>query len=85
MDQRNILLLVSIIGVNLIAIIGLVFLFKRLSAMNQGIGPLTLKTIGILFIIPSIVTLSVLQEQIKPEVAALFGTIAGYVLAKEKE
>lgn len=85
MDQYGILVTISIICISLISITGLVFLFKRLSAMNQGIGPLTLKTIGILSIIPPLVILVLLKNEIRPEVAALFGTIAGYVLSKEKE
>lgn len=85
MDQWNILLAISIIGVNLVSLTGLIFLFKRLGAMNQGVEPLTLKVIGILLIIPAIVTLALLKDQVRPEIAALFGTIAGYVLAREKE
>lgn len=85
MDQYGILVALSIVSLSILSVTGLWFLFKRLTAMNQGMGPLTLKTIGIIFIIPSLVILVLLKNEIRPEVAALFGTIAGYILAKEKE
>jgi len=77
---------------NFIAVLGSVFamlygmnmIYKRIKAKNQGFGPNTLKAIGVVLFIPTILILAVLTKFQSETLAALLGTIAGYVLSNSR-
>ena len=74
----------AVAGAVLAMLYGLNMISKRIKAKGQGFGPNTLKAIGVVLFIPTILILAVLT-QFQPEtLAALLGTVAGYVLSNSK-
>ncbi|WP_444904086.1 hypothetical protein ACJJIU_02545 [Microbulbifer sp. CnH-101-E] len=63
---------------------GLFIVYKRITAKGQGFGPATLKAIGVVLFIPTILILAIVTEFQSETLAALLGTIAGYVLSDGK-
>lgn len=63
---------------------GLYKIFERLSAKDQGFGPNTLKVIGVVMFLPVLLILAVLTDFKTETLAALLGTVAGYVLSNSK-
>ncbi len=61
---------------------GMWFTFERLKEKEQGFGPNSLKAIGIVIFIPSLVIIGIVVLNFQTEtLAALLGTVAGYVLS----
>ncbi|MDP3512335.1 MAG: hypothetical protein Q8S20_06270, partial [Sulfuritalea sp.] len=58
--------------------------FERLAAKQQGFGPNTLKAIGILLFLPTLLILAVVTDFKTETLAALLGTVAGYALSNSK-
>lgn len=79
--------LVIIIAFFLIMALLLVKFFKHLKDNNQRIGYQSIKLIGLILIFPGVCILAIGGQGIlKGEtLAALFGTIAGYVLSREDD
>lgn len=75
---------VIVIGSIFVMIYGLCLIFKRLEAKQQGFGPNTLKAIGIVLFLPTLIILAVSVELKTETLAALLGTVAGYVLSNSK-
>lgn len=75
---------VAVIGAILSMLYGLNIVYKRVKAKGQGIGPNSLKAIGVVLFIPVILILALLTELKAELLAALLGTIAGYVLSNSK-
>lgn len=65
-------------------LVGLWYTFERLRAKNQGFGPNSLRAIGIVLFVPSLVILAIVTDFKNETLAALLGTIAGYVLSNSK-
>lgn len=64
---------------------GIYLVFKRLKDLNQGFGPNSLKALGLVLFIPSLLMISVSVKDFETEtLAALLGTVAGYVLSHSK-
>jgi len=63
---------------------GLNIIYKRIKAKNQGFGPATLKAVGVVLFIPTILILAVVTDFQSETLAALLGTVAGYVLSNGK-
>lgn len=70
-----------VVGAFLGMFYGLNIAYKRIKARNQGFGPNSLKAIGISFFIPTLLILAVTTEFQTETLAALLGTVAGYVLS----
>jgi hypothetical protein len=79
--------LVIIIAFFLIMALLLVMFFRHLKVNNQRIGYQSIKLIGLILIFPGVCILATVGQGIlKSEtLAALFGTIAGYVLSREDD
>ncbi|MFA0811042.1 hypothetical protein [Microbulbifer epialgicus] len=75
---------VSVAGAVLAMLYGLFIVYKRITAKGQGFGPATLKAIGVVLFIPTILILAIVTEFQSETLAALLGTIAGYVLSDGK-
>lgn len=76
--------LVALIGVVIAMLFGLWKVFSRLAEKNQGFGPNSLRAIGIVLFVPGIIILALVTEFKTETLAALLGTIAGYVLSVSK-
>lgn len=78
--------LLAVTGSLAVMIQGLKMVSERMEANgNQGFGPSSLKAMGIVLFVPSLVILAVTIEDFKSEIlAALLGTVAGYVLSTAK-
>ncbi len=74
----------TVVGSVVVMIYGLNKIFERLEAKQQGFGPNTLKVIGVVLFLPTLLILAVLTEFKTETLAALLGTVAGYVLSNSK-
>jgi uncharacterized membrane protein len=59
--------------------------FVRLRATKQGFGPNSLRALGIVLFIPVLLLLALLTDFKAETLAALLGTIAGYVLSNSRQ
>lgn len=70
-----------VVGSLIVIIYGLNLIFKRLEAKQQGFGPNTLKAIGVIVFLPTLLILAISTELKSETLAALLGTVAGYILS----
>lgn len=62
---------------------GMWLVFERLKAKNQGFGTNSLRALGMVLFVPSLVIVAAAFPDFETEtIAALFGTVAGYVLSQ---
>jgi hypothetical protein len=73
--------LVIAIGAILTLVAGVTHFFIRLKERNQGFGPSSLRALGLILFIPVLLLISVQKDFASEALAALLGTIAGYVLS----
>ncbi|QIR75049.1 hypothetical protein FA592_01980 [Sulfurospirillum diekertiae] len=73
-----------VVGSLIVMIYGLNLIFKRLEAKQQGFGPNTLKAIGVILFLPTLLILAISTELKSETLAALLGTVAGYILSSSK-
>jgi hypothetical protein len=65
---------------------GTCLVFRNLKHNNHGFGPNSLKALGLVFFIPTLLIISVTVPDFRPEVlATLLGTVAGYVLSTSND
>ena len=74
----------AVVGAISVMLYGLHKIFERLTAKQQGFGPNTLKVIGVILFLPTLLILAVLTDFKTETLAALLGTVAGYVLSNSK-
>ena len=74
----------AVVGAIVVMIYGLKKIFERLEVKQQGFGPNTLRVIGLVLFLPTLLILAVLTEFKTETLAALLGTVAGYVLSNSK-
>ena len=82
---ESLLTLIAVLGVISIMITGMILVFHRLKQQNKGFGPNSLKSLGIVLFLPSLVLLALLTEFKTETLAALLGTVAGYVLSSTED
>jgi hypothetical protein len=75
----------AVLGMVLVMVLGMSQVFRRLRALNQGFGPNSLKSLGIILFLPSLVLLALLTDFKTETLAALLGTVAGYVLSNTED
>lgn len=75
---------IAVIGAVLAMLYGLNMVYKRIKAKKQGFGPSTLKAIGVVLFIPTLLILAIVTNFQPETLAALLGTVAGYVLSSGK-
>jgi hypothetical protein len=64
---------------------GLWMVFTRLKEKQQGFGPNALKALGLVLFLPTLLIIAVAVPQFNTQtLAALLGTVAGYVLSHSK-
>lgn len=76
--------IIAVSGAVVAMIYGLNRVFKRLAEKDQGLGPNSLKAIGVVLFVPTLLILAVVTEFQTETLAALLGTVAGYVLSNAK-
>jgi Ca2+/H+ antiporter len=76
--------LIAVVGAVVAMLFGLCHVFSRLKAKNQGFGPNSLRAIGVVLFVPSLVILAIATDFKTETLAALLGTVAGYVLSVAK-
>jgi hypothetical protein len=87
MDEANLQLclkMCAVLGASAAMLYGMNRVFARLKAMQQGFGPNSLRALGIVLFIPALLLLALLANFSSETLAALLGTIAGYVLSGTK-
>ncbi|MGR9106387.1 MAG: hypothetical protein ACU843_05590 [Gammaproteobacteria bacterium] len=75
---------IALSGLILAMLYGLYSVFERLKAKDQGFGPNSLRAVGIVLFVPSPVILALATDFKTETLAALLGTVAGYVLSVSK-
>ena len=75
---------IAVLGAVAAMLGGLWLVFARLKAKSQGFGPNSLRAIGIVLFVPGILILAVVADFKTETLAALLGTVAGYVLSVSK-
>ena len=86
MNPTDITRLVVICAAALAMLVGMGLVFYNLNKNNHGFGPNSLKALGLVSFLPSLLIVSVALPDFKPEVlSTLLGTVAGYVLSNSKE
>jgi len=75
---------VGVLGASIAMIVGLYLVFARLKAKDQGFGPNSLRALGIVLFIPTLVILALVVDFNLETLAALLGTVAGYVLSHSR-
>lgn len=76
--------LVAILGCLIAILYGARGVFSRLKEKNQGFAPNSLQALAIVFFLPIVVIVSLVAGLDSQALAALLGTIAGYVLSSPK-
>ncbi len=74
----------AVVGAVAVMLYGLNRVYCRLKAKNQGFGPNSLRAIGIVMFLPILLILALLTNFQTETLAALLGTVAGYVLSNSK-
>lgn len=77
--------MLAVVGMLLAMLIGVWWVFHTLKLRSQGFGPNSLKALGIVLFIPSLVLLALLTDFKTETLAALLGTVAGYVLSNTED
>lgn len=85
MSEVNLIKMFGVVAAGIAMLGGLWFVFARLTAKKQGFGPNSIKAIGIVLFLPSLLIVSITIPTFQSEtLAALLGTVAGYVLSHSK-
>lgn len=71
----------AVVGSVIVMIYGLNRVYCRLKVKEQGFGPNSLRAIGIVLFLPILLMLALLTDFKTETLAALLGTVAGYVLS----
>lgn len=74
--------LVAVFGAFAAMLVGVCFIFSRLK--QQGFGYNSLKALGLVLFIPTLIIVGALKDFKTETLAALLGTVAGYVLSSPK-
>lgn len=77
--------LIAVLGAVTIMSIGLLKVFGRLKELKQGFGPNSLKALGVVLFLPILLLLAILTDFKTETLAALLGTVAGYVLSNTED
>ncbi len=75
---------VAALGAVVVMNYGLYRVFERLKEKQQGFGPNSLKAIGVVLFVPTLLILAIVTDFKTETLAALLGTVAGYVLSNSK-
>jgi len=77
--------IVAVFGAVAVMLVGVWLVFDRLKALKQGFGPNSLKALGVILFLPILLLLAILTNFKTETLAALLGTVAGYVLSSTED
>ena len=84
LECEYLLKIIVIIAMVTIILFGICKIFELLKRKEQGLGDNSVKTIGIILFLPILLLLAILTDFQTETLAALLGTVAGYVLSGSK-
>lgn len=85
MNNIDLVKLLAIAAAGITMLMGLWLVFSRLKSLNQGFGPNSVKALGIVLFVPTLMIVGIAIPNFQSEtLAALLGTVAGYVLSQSK-
>ncbi|MGR3783298.1 MAG: hypothetical protein ACU0DT_18795 [Albimonas sp.] len=73
-----------VIAATAITITGLLVINARLKQTNQGFGPNSLQAFGAVIFLPMVLALAAFSDFSSEVLAALLGTLAGYIFSRAK-
>ena len=73
--------LLAVSGSVLAMLVGLVLTFRHLKLHDQGLGANSIRAVGVVLFVPTLLILAVVANFEAGSLAALLGTVAGYVLS----
>jgi hypothetical protein len=76
---------VAVIGAFSISIFGINRIFRNLADRQRSLGPQSLRAIGVVVFVPTLIVLTMLTDFGGATLAALLGTVAGYILSDSTE
>ena len=85
MDYPQWLPVLAVVGAVIAMNGGLLGVFLRLNAKGQGFGPNALHALGTILFIPTLLILAIVTKFETSTLAALLGTIAGYILSNTQD
>jgi uncharacterized membrane protein YhaH (DUF805 family) len=71
----------AVLGVVLVMIVGMALVFRRLRQRNETFGANSIKALGLVLFLPSLMLLALVADFETETLAALLGVVAGYVLS----
>ena len=77
--------LIIAIGAILSMLVGLYHIFARLKEKNAGFSQNSLKALSVILFIPALLLISIQKDFASEALAALLGTVAGYVLSNSRD
>ena len=77
--------MIAIVGAISAMIYCLYCIFERIKAKDQGFGPNSLKAIGVGLFVPTLLIMAIVTDFKTETLAALLGTVAGYVLSNSQK
>ena len=83
-ELDSMLRIVAVLGAVVVMLYGLNRVYARLRAKKQGFGPNSIRAIGIVLFLPILFMLALLTSFQTETLAALLGTVAGYVLSNSR-
>jgi len=79
---KGLVSLAAVLGAIIAMLGGSWFVFARLKEKQQGFGPNSLKALGLVLFLPTLLIVAIVVPDFQSEtLAALLGTVAGYVLS----
>lgn len=81
LDLLDVVRLLGVAGATAAMLGGLVFVHRTLKRTGQGFGARTTKIVGVVLFIPTLLILALTTAFESEVLAALLGTVAGYVLS----
>lgn len=86
LNAAEITRLVVIVFAAIAMLAGMTLVFLNLRKNGHGFGPNSLKALGLVAFLPTLLIISVALPDFKPEVlSTLLGTVAGYVLSNSRQ
>ena len=83
---KGLVSLAAVLGAIIAMLGGSWFVFARLKEKQQGFGPNSLKALGLVLFLPTLLIVAIVVPDFQSEtLAALLGTVAGYVLSHSEE
>lgn len=75
----------AVLGIVLVMVIGMALVFRRLRQRNEAFGPNSIKALGLVLFLPSLMLLALVTDFETETLAALLGVVAGYVLSTTED